>query len=89
MEKVWTERPDLPTWQKVIGAFGWGALLLTPHGWVILAVSFIVMVVLGRYNPYTWASWVTKWAGIFLLITLVLAVVILSIALAGDSSSSW
>lgn len=78
VDKVWKERPDLPTWQKVLGAFGWGALVLTPQGWVILAVSFIVMVLLGRYNPYTWAAWITRWSGFLLLLTLVIAFVLLA-----------
>jgi hypothetical protein len=64
-------------WQKVLGAFGWAALALTPHGWVFLAVSFIVMVILGRYNPYTWAVWITKWSGVFLAVTLVLGLIVL------------
>lgn len=84
-QKVWHERPDVPTWQKILGAFGWGALILTPHGWIVLAVSFIVMVPLGRYNPYSWAVWVTKWSGIFLAITLILALIVLASAESGSS----
>jgi hypothetical protein len=77
VNKVWRERPDLPTWQKVVGAFGWAALVLTPHGWVVLVVSFIVMVVLGHDNPHSWAVWVTKWSGIFVVATAVLALLVL------------
>lgn len=84
---VWTSRPSIPTWQKVIGVIAWPLMVLTPHGLVFLGGSFLVMVVLGRHNPYSWAAWVTKWASIFLLVTLVVAVIAV-IAFAASHKSS-
>ena len=65
----------------------WPLMVLTPHGLVFLGGSFLVMVVLGRHNPYSWAAWVTKWASVFLLVTLGIAVIVL-IALAASHNSS-
>lgn len=74
VDTVWHERPNLPIWQKILGALGWAALIFTPLGWVLLAVTFIVMVVLGNYNPYTWAVWLTKWGGVFVVLAIVFVI---------------
>lgn len=84
---VWTSRPSIPTWQKVVGVVAWPLMVLTPHGLVFLGGSFLVMVLLGRHTPYSWAAWITKWASIFLLVTIALAVVVL-IAYAASHNSS-
>jgi energy-coupling factor transporter transmembrane protein EcfT len=83
-KKVWHERPNLETWQKVLGGIAWPVMVLLPHGWVFLAGTFLVMVVLGDYNPYQWAVWVTKWGGIFLAITVILIVLVYAIALSSQ-----
>ena len=85
VEKVWLERPNIPTWQKVLGVIAWPLMLLTPHGWLFLAASFVIMVMLGRFNPYSWAVWVTKASSWFLLLTVV-GVVIYAIAASGSGS---
>lgn len=74
---VWKERPNIPTWQKVLGAIAWPLMILTPHGWVFLAGSFFVMVVLGRHTPYSWAAWVTRAASWFVLVTLAVGLLVL------------
>lgn len=87
VDTVWKNRPNVPTWQKVLGTVAWPVMLLTPHGWVFLGASFFVMVVLGDYTPYSWAVWVTKWGSIFLMVTVVL-VVILVIVLSAHNENS-
>ncbi len=61
---------SIPWWQKAFGVITWPVMVLTPHGWVFLAASFVLMVMLGRHTPYSWAVWVTKWSVLFLLSTL-------------------
>jgi hypothetical protein len=88
VDTAWRNRPNIPTWQKVLGAVAWPVMLLTPHGWVFLVGSFFVMVILGDYTPYSWAAWVTKWAGIFLVITVVLAIILVAIVVSANSNES-
>lgn len=85
---VWKERPNIPTWQKVVGVIAWPLMVLTPHGLVFLGASFLVMVVLGRHNPYSWFAWVTRWSTRFLAVTVVIAVVVLAIYLGSRSPSN-
>lgn len=82
VDTVWTNRPNLPTWQKVIGTIAWPIIVLTPHGWLFLGASFFVMVILGDRSPYQWATWVTKWASVFLLVTATIAAIAAIILLA-------
>jgi hypothetical protein len=88
VDTVWKNRPNIPTWQKVVGAVAWPVMLLTPHGWVFLGASFFVMVVLGDYTPYLWAVWVTKWGSIFLMVTVVLVVIFVIVLSAHNENSS-
>lgn len=87
-DATWRERPSIPTWQKVLGVVAWPLMVLTPHGLVFLGASFLVMVVLGRHNPYSWAVWVTKWASYFLVATVALILVVVLIYLSLHSSSN-
>jgi hypothetical protein len=88
VDTIWTNRPNLPTWQKVVGVVTWPLMVLTPHGWVFLAASFLVMVLLGNSNPYQWAVWVTKASSWFLLVTVVIGAIVLAVAAASDDSST-
>jgi hypothetical protein len=81
VDTVWKHRPNIPTWQKVLGTIAWPVMLLTPHGWVFLGASFFVMVILGDHTPYSWAAWVTKWGSIFLAVTAALIVVAVIVVL--------
>jgi hypothetical protein len=87
VKTVWTDRPNIPTWQKVIGAVAWPLMALTPHGWLFLGGSFFVMVILGRSSPYEWATWITKWASVFLVVTVIVVVVIVLAIIAGNNPS--
>jgi hypothetical protein len=66
--------PDLTTWQKILGVPGWIALAFTPHGWVLLAISFVAFLMLNR-TPHEWFLFVTKGAGVFLVLTAIVLVV--------------
>lgn len=90
VDTVWKNRPNIPTWQKVLGAIAWPVMLLTPHGWVFLGASFFVMVILGDHTPYSWAVWVTKWGSIFLAVTtaLIVVAVIVVLSLHHEESSA-
>lgn len=88
VDTVWKNRPNIPTWQKVLGTVAWPVMLLTPHGWVFLGTSFFVMVILGDYTPYSWAVWVTKWGSIFLAVTAVLIVVVVVVVLSQHHGES-
>jgi hypothetical protein len=74
-QKVWSERPSIPAWQKMLGFFAWPLGVLTPHGLVFIGGSFAVMVILGRHNPYQWFAWATKWLSILFLVTVAAAAV--------------
>jgi hypothetical protein len=86
VDKVWRERPELPTWQKATGVVTWPILIFQPVGWMILVASFLVQVVLGRQNPYQWAVWITKWSGVLLLICFAVGVPILLTIMASEPS---
>lgn len=89
VDTVWKNRPNIPTWQKVLGTVAWPVMLLTPHGWVFLGGSFFVMVILGDHTPYSWAAWVTKWGSIFLAVTVALIVVaVIVVSLHHEESSA-
>lgn len=81
-------RPNIPTWQKVVGVVAWPLMLLTPHGWLFLAASFFMMVVMGHHTVYSWAAWVTKWASVFILVSVVLIAVVIIILVAAHSNNA-
>ena len=72
-----THAPDLTTWQKVLGVPGWIAMAFTPHGWVFLAVTFVIFLMLNR-TPHDWFLFVTKCAGVFFVLTAIVVIAYLA-----------